>query len=133
MGKKGKKFTTTMHTWATSRWRRPPRARHTGEDTGKIQWNPIHMADLVSTIQPAGCYVMPRTYELEPIRHVGATRICPACGNTRMRIITVKPSDQFGLDEFAYQCVCGEETVCVMTRARLNKGRRILSSPAACG
>jgi len=87
-----------------------------GEDTDKFRWNLIHTADLVSTIQPAGCYVMPRTYELEPIRHVGVTRICPACGNTRMRIVTAKPSDQFGLDEFAYRCVCGEETVCVMTR-----------------
>jgi hypothetical protein len=65
-----------------------------------------------SYTQISGCYVMPRTYDLQPIQRASVIRICPACGGTSLRIVTARPSDQYrDFDECTYRCACGEEAV----------------------
>jgi hypothetical protein len=79
---------------------------------------PNHLTEsCFNDANPAGCCVMPRTYDLKPIQRASVIRRCPACGDTSMRIVTTRPSDQYrDFDECTYRCACGEETVCVMMR-----------------
>jgi hypothetical protein len=60
---------------------------------------------------------MPHTHQPDPTSPSIATRICPACGSNKMRLILARPSLHFvNLDECIYRCDCGEEAEYIVMR-----------------
>ena len=60
---------------------------------------------------------MPHTHEPDPTSPTNATRICPACGSTHMKIVLAKPCGHYtNLDECTYRCDCGEEAIYMVLR-----------------